>query len=229
MASSIIVQSFSSVNDTSIFMPNSTWARPITLPVGWKKVRLGVRYHISDPGTTLAGTPIPRFGVALCSGTTNILGDASVTNAIGVISTQSSWARGGVGFAPVSFAAMTYVGTTLNAPTNTTTNPAVPWVNTSSPCRQLFLIDIAVGSPNYVVTTVYWAPGSVGDVPSGTFYTAMLVPVPSIIGSTYNTDAPRSLAFSEATNGTLNAVNVWWNRTDCAIQVTDVAVALIGI
>jgi hypothetical protein len=226
MASVILKQNYAAVSDVAISTTVGSWARPFNPPAGWNTLRLGVRYHITDIGGTVTSTP--RLGIALCSGTINLMGDATTTNAIGVISTSATWGRGGVGYAPIAFSAMTYVGTTIS--TTTTFNTAVPYLNTTTPCRQLFIVNIAKGSPNYTVTVTWWNPGGgpFGDVSSALLMNSMLGPfvVPTSV-TNYAVDTPRALAFDEA-NGTLNAVNVWWNHSDVACVVTDVAVAVIA-
>jgi len=226
MGNVILVQNYASVSDAAISTTTAAWARSITLPAGWSTLRFGVRYHITDIGGTVTGTP--RLGMAMCSGTSNIMGDATVTNAIGLISTSATWGRGGVGYAPVAFSAMTYVGATLT--TTTTFNTATPYLNTTTPCRQFFLCDIAKGSPNYTVTITWWNPGAgpYGDVSSAMMMNSMLTQnvVPTST-TNYAVDSPRALAFDEA-NGTLNAINIWWNHSDVACVVTDVAVAVIA-
>jgi len=44
----------------------------------------------------------------------------------------------------------------------------------------------------------------------------------------YNTAASKTLAIDEGTNGTLNAINLAWNRTDAMVEICDVAVSVLS-
>ncbi len=227
MSSVIKTRTVASATETAIQMSNSTFARLVTLPVGWTKVRIGCRMWFGDLGSNPGSTP--RFAVGLCSGTTNIIGDVSCDNAIGVITNSATWARGGAGYAPVDAATFKKVGSTLTVGSSVANNGnmALPFVNAGSPSRQFWLVDITKGSPNYIVTLFYWAPGNTGDTLASDFYNASIIPAPpttiGTAGSSYAQGTGVNVAFDEVA-GTLNAVGLWFNRADFLAEVMDLDV-----
>lgn len=214
-------------------MSNSTFARPINLPTGWNKVRVGLRLTVGDLGVNPGSTP--RFAFGLCHGTTNIIGDATCDNAIGAITNSASWARGGVGYAGMAVTAFTKVGSTLTTGGTLIggSGIALAWTRTVAPFyRNCYLLDITKGSPNYTVALYYWSPGTTADVQDYDFYQAMLISgtMPSTLGagaSAYLQGPNASMAFDESTFN-LNALGVWFNRSDFLLEIQDIAVSILS-
>src|SRR5512138_1392309 len=65
-----------------IELANSLIARQVTFPPGWTRARVGIRAAFSG-----ASHITPTFALGLCSGTSNVAGDASTTHFIGLYST----------------------------------------------------------------------------------------------------------------------------------------------
>src|SRR5579885_1728374 len=77
-------------SDLYVAMNTAKWARLVQIPASWTALRIGIRVRLGDNGGAVASTP--RFALGLCSGTTNILGDATTTHFVGAITNSSSWA-----------------------------------------------------------------------------------------------------------------------------------------
>jgi len=248
--SSIKQRTISAATQNAIQMFNATWARSVNLPGGWNRVRVGMRFHMTDAGNL---TGQPTFAIGLCSGTANQYGDATTTHFVGMVievNPAATWSSG----------TTTYnLGTTgscwfprVRIGTSNTTGTALigstgycfainKRAATSTADRQLHFVDIIKGSPNYT----FHAPFSIwdtaagcsdpvfcGDVSAFNFlnYMGQNDPAPTESASYHanpGTSGP-TLAVDEGANGVLNAVNLYWNRVDAAVEVCDVAVAILA-
>jgi hypothetical protein len=241
--STIKARTISSATETAISLSNSTFARPVTLPVGWNKVRLGIRFHGTNSGVTLTGSPDFSFGFA--SGTTGQYGDASTTHFVGVtfnfnatwtwFSTAGPTSNGTYEIGGSVPRGRVRIGTT-NSDVNLALGgafayPAAAGANVQD--ANVLLFDIAHGSPNYTWTIVVGSGNSGGIGATGIFQSSaqfllMMGQTSPTAPSGYGASGSQSQAVNEGTNGTLNAINLSFNRSDVTMEVVDHAVAVIA-
>lgn len=223
-----IIQSVAS--EKAAEMTNSTWARPIAIPSNWTKLRVGVRCRCNDLGFGPSGTP--RFAVGLSNGTTNIIGDASATHFVGVITDTVTWQYSGgtngvyFGISPKPYKQVNGVdtfGTALSA------DARLQFLATNTSCCFWF-IEIIKGSPNYtfnIFANIAAVVGGGGPT-AGQFLSNLQAAAGGCVQTSHAYGTSQTLAVNEGANGTLNAVNVWWNQAAFFIDLYDVGIALIA-
>lgn len=220
------IATVNSLNNAS--MLNSTWARSVALPAAWGKIRFGLLLHFANAGAALTGTPVLAMG--FCNGTSNIEGDASPAHFVGVKTNSASWTDLGCGGAnvlgtvtvqpAVNVAGSETLGTAITADAR---------FSFSATTTFLYFLDLTKGSPNYTFNlfTVIGAGGSCGTGATvAQFLAQMALSSPSFTSHSYGTS--QTLAVNEGANGALNAVNVWWNRSDYAAELGAIAVAVLS-
>lgn len=231
-ASTILKRTYSSVDDQRIVLSNSHFARLHGVS-SWSKLRVALRISMTDSGGNLASTP--EFFVGLCSGTTNIYKDSTTDHCVGVQTFSSGWTRntssftawytsGGSAIRPIKKVGSTVTNGSaigadgLNLPAD---------VTSGTPHRAVYFVDISTGSPNYTVQTYYWTTGSnFTDWSASDFLTNAELDSPSV--SQFGKSATQTIAVNEGTDGTLNAVNVYWDRTTPQIEISDLAVVKLA-
>lgn len=225
MAAIIKQRTISAVVSKAIQLSNAQFGRLITLPVGWSKVRVGVRLHMTDSGANLTGTP--RFAIGLGSGVSAMVGDAVTTNWIGLINNNASWTRSAQTYQSEQWCVAKKVGATLT--TGTTVIAAAAYypnqAATSTADRALRFVDITKGSPNYTLTGFYKNDPTVADVSAATFLSQMILASPAV--TFHQTGTNQVIAFSEVA-GTLDAVQIWWDHADALFEICDLAVAVLA-
>ena len=237
MGSKTKTRTISSVVDTRIRLTNSNFARLWSADVGtnWTTIRVGCRVSVEDSGTSLTSTP--RFAFGICSGTSNIFMDATTSNWIGLVTYGGTWTRstsptkymlGNGSYFDSGIAAAKRVGSTLT--TDAFTNspfPGATYLFDATVNRVALFVDITKGSPNFTVRPTYYKTSAANDVSVDTFLSQVAVSVPSITGHQYGNET-KSIAIDEATNGFFNAINVAWDRTSPAIEISDIAVVKLA-
>ncbi len=238
--STIINRTISAASQNAISMSNATWGRPVTIPASWNKIRIGFRAHMVNTGANLTGQPTFAFGFN--SGTTLQYGDATTQNFVGcAFDNIATWTYSATGTSDYSWGS---AGTGLVARTRigtTTTDGALisagGWqfnsgAGASSADRQINFLDVTKGSPNFTLKMAIAANtgGICGDVSASNFllYMGQTTPVPSESGYNGSSLSSPTLAVSEGSNGTLNAINFYWNRADTAFEICDIAVAVLS-
>lgn len=217
------VASVGGVNEQDAIMSNSTFARPITLPSTWNHVRVGARLWASDFGSGPTGTPLLQMG--LCSGTTNLVGDANCQYFVGVTYNSSVWSYspGGNGvYFSIALAAMTKTGSVTTLGSNVTADSRLSM--TGSNAAFLF-VDITKGSPNYTIGTFYYS-GVGATATSTNFQNQLFLSSPTQPAHTVSSNT--TIAVNEALSGSLNTATIYWNRTDFNLYVKDWGVAVIS-
>lgn len=226
MASVINQRTISSETDNRIVLQNSNFARLVPIGTSWNSVRVAIRYAGNNTGANIAGTP--RLAVGLCAGTSNIFLDASTTHWVGALTNLATWtwhaaSGGNMAYYGANWAAAKKIGSTITIGGTMSTCSITADATTTT--RRFMFVDIIKGSPNYTINGFYPAGVNVAAAPD-VLYTDWLsqfdVASPSFTNHTYNSGT--TLAVDEATDGTLNAVNVAWNQLTPTIEICDVAV-----
>lgn len=200
--------------EKEVVMTNAYFGRK-PVPVifsSWTTLRVALFYKVNDSGANITGTP--RFGFGLCSGTTNILGDATTTHFVGAITNAATWTRatGPIRYVDGSaWVPSKKVGSTLT--TGTTFGTAFHHTTV----LQTAFVDITKGSPNYSLR-VFVPSSNTAPVQTLTdFNTQSVLASPAFTSCNYL--AAQTVAVDEATDGTLDAACVWWNQTVPTIQI----------
>lgn len=184
----------------------------------WSKIRVAVLLKCNDTGADISGTPLFQFG--LCSGTTNIPGDATPTNAIGVTTNNSSWSRivtvGQESYASTQTKTLTNVGGVITLSANLA-NPNI-YLNTytGTAVGSPWFVDITKGSPNFQIAQWYQSLLTMA-ISSAQYLTQSISAVPSFAGMTLLGNT--ATAFSEA-SGTLDSAFVYFNQAS-AMRILD--------
>jgi hypothetical protein len=242
--STIINRTIAAAPQNAISMANATWARPVTIPATWNKIRIGCRMHMTSTGANLLSNPI--FAMGFNSGTAEQYGDATCLNFLGIAHDTATWSYVATGTSWYTLLAASIVARKRIGTTNTDgalfadgALPALPGgAATNSADRFMLFLDITKGSPNYTMHMPFrWADqiqGQVADCSSAQFlfYMGQLTPDPTAINGYQihdgtNWDASPTIAFSESINP-LNAINLYWNRADATLEICDIAVAVLA-
>src|ERR1041385_4377365 len=223
--------------DNRAKLANSNIARTWSSYVGtnWTTIRIGCRLSITDSGANIISTP--RFAFGICSGTSNIFMDATTTHFFGIVSYNATWTRttspvkymlGNGSYFDSGIAAAKRIGSTLT--TDAFSNSPFPGATylfdsaDGNGNRVVLFLDITKGSPNFSIKPFYYKGGGTPvDVSTDTFLANMEYTSPAITGHAIGNET-KTMAIDEATNCYFNAVNIAWDRTTPAIEISDVAV-----
>jgi hypothetical protein len=230
-AGSVIkARTISSVVDNRISLANSNFARPIPGISGWATLRIGLRLDMNNTAANITGTP--RFSVGFCSGTTNLLLDATTDHFVGIQSNNATWRYvvstmtqydntvAGLDMIPFKRVGSTRTASTVTAGLFMQADPTVAR-------RKMYFVDLIHGSPNYTFKAFYCSASSTNDCLTADFLNNMNLVTPSFSNHTYGT-VGGTLAVDEGTNGTLNAASVAWDQPTPAIEICDIAVAKVA-
>lgn len=223
----IKTRTISSATETAIQLSNGQFGRAIGIGTSWNTVRVGLRWHWTQDGANHT----PKLFIGLCSGTSNMFGDATTTHAAGVYSNAATFTfaatpnRYTVGnqWVPAK-----RVGSTITTGSvmslGTSTYHADALANAAD--RDIFLVDIVKGSPNFTFK-IFACGTSVADISTATFLAQMEQATPAITNY-LGPSAGTTLAVSEGTDGTFDTVNVSWDLTSINVEICDIAVAIIS-
>lgn len=233
--SSIRQRTISSVVDNRIVLSNSQFARAIPFGTTWNKIRIGVKWDITSSGGNLTGTP--RFAIGVCSGNANLFGDATTTHFVGIRSNEATWTLtnsnrylvNGSTIQPIK-----KVGTTVTA--GTAFFSGVQWgigagAASAAADRTQCIVEITKGSPNFTIQMLGWInPGGTSapaDNSDASFYGNMEgAGNPAATNHTFS--AANTVAVSEGTDGNLDYINMFWDRTTAEIEISDWAVSRLS-
>lgn len=223
-------RTFSSVQDNRIQLSNSHFARAHGVS-SWSKLRIALRFSMNDSGANLTSTPV--FAVGLCSGTSNIYGDASVTHFVGLLPISATWTRLTSALCYATNASGGDVTPTKKIGSTETHGTAIGSQTVQIPAdvtiamRWMWFVDILKGTPNYTLS--YFAVTSrstATDVSVADFLTQANLGSPSFAG--HGNSGTQTIAVDEATNGTLDCVNISWDRVTPEIELSDLAVVKLS-
>lgn len=239
-ASTIKQRTISSVVDNRIRLTNSNFARLWSSDVGttWSQIRVCGRLSIEDTGANLTSTPKLNFGI--CSGTSNIYMDATTTHWAGFETAQATWtryttpAKYDMSFYNGGLLAVKRIGSTRTSGGGIfwSTGPAGQGfiADCTVASRRVFILDITKGSPNFTFKVFGWdantGNGAMADCTVETFLAQIPLTSPSITNHSFSDT--KTIALDEATNGYFNAVNIAWDRTSPAIELSDLAVVKLA-
>lgn len=218
--STILARTISSVVDKRAVLTNSQFARALPFGTTWSSIRIGIRWHTRDIGVSTAAE---NFCVGLCSGSTNLVGDATTDNWCGM-RTNSAGFRTSTTYR-LSPRPSKKVGATF---TDGSAFSGLPNFDvghgaaTPAADRTLLFVDITKGSPNYTFRVFANVAEGPSDRSLFNFLTQMEAATPSI--SEHALSSNQTLAVDES-GGVFNHVNISWGITIPEIEICDLAVA----
>lgn len=238
MSNTIKLRTISSIDDKRARLSNSNFARLWSNDLGtnWTKIRVGGRISIDDTGTTITSTPVLAIGI--CSGTSNIFMDATTTHWAGVVSNGANWpnasANANTGFYeiggnwPFSVTSGFYVAKRIGSTTTVGSQMTgdFQFIMANTVKATAFMLDITKGSPNFTYALLWADQTGTAHVTSDTLLAQLPLASPSISSHGYTGNFTQ--AIDEATNGYFNAVNISWDRTSPAIEISDIAVVRLS-
>src|ERR1041385_7736295 len=228
-------------SDKRIKMSNNQWARRIG--TNWQQLRLGMRLGIRDGGGGIGATP--RFAFGLCSGTENIMGDASATHFVGFRTIQSSWTRktsadkiayvtGTTAF-PSGFQQLCrQVGATI---TQLSTTYPVNLIGPADLHWTTLYIDFYKPGTHWRVRMRGWGVSADGnpafhssDPTKADFLAEMITTDPTISGDTSENifDFTDTSDLINEGDGELDSFNVFYNVASPELEISDIAVARLA-
>jgi hypothetical protein len=224
MASQIITWGVD--NDKAVQMINSHFARSFSIGSNWQKIRVATRISGADPlvGSNLTGTP--RLFIGLSHSTSSVFGDSVVEHAVGVIQTGATvtW---GIPYYQMSFTPCCKTGSLLTTfgSSGTTILFATASVVSASSTRTLIFVDLERNAPNTYLTCslVYNGFATPLDfTQTQFFYYGEQSGNPGAGNHNYTTLG--YIPIDETGNGTLDSINISWDRTIPKIIVNDIAI-----
>ncbi len=226
MSNIIKLRTISSVDDKRARLANSNFARLWSSDLGttWTKIRIGCRLSIEDSGAAISGA---KFAFGICSGTSNIFMDATTTHWLGVIhGNYGATLNRGAG-PPVQYnnyiELYKKVATTLTLIDFGNSN-TVYMRDCTTANRAVMFLDITKGSP--FTLRLFCCTSASGDVSVTTYLDQLPVASPTITGHAFGNAVTTTI--DEATNGYFNAVNVAWDKSSPAIEISDLAVVRLS-
>lgn len=226
MPSTIILRSPDSITDKRIRLSNSQFGRPFNFGT-WSKVRVCFRLGFTDYGASPSGN-VNHF-LGLCSGTTNMFGDATCQHFVGFGNT-GTWTRSGSGSSLIYTAAApsyyTKIGTTLVASTNASNGIAYgATADFDGKQRKVLFVEYVKLSGTQMNLTAFYRLNNAGTVDIS--YSDWLNLAEVETGAAYTLHAwgtTRTLSVNEGVNGVLDAVTAYWSRTSPQMEISDIAV-----
>jgi hypothetical protein len=231
MASTIMLRNIGGVDEKALQLNNSQFGRLINLPSTWSVIRVGVRVHCTDSGGNLLGTP--RFALGFGAGVTNMVGVNTCQHFVGVVSGAPSWVRNATFYSmgTASWFGAKRVGATITqTASDIVASTTVGLWNQAAGAgtdRALFIVEITKGSPNYSFKCLVNIGAVATDFTREAFLNQLENNPPSATNHQW-TAAPQTLAVDEGANGTLNAIQCWWDQADVSIELCDIAWAVIS-
>jgi len=203
---------------------NDYIARTLFIGTDWHLIRIGCRFAI-DGTTGITGSPIFAIGVA--SGNTNVYGSGTTDHFFGVRTSDTSWSYAAgpppvysnVDWQPVR---IIDDGVTITTDVHGNTNFPIAATNNIG----AIIVDIDKGDgTNYGVNMC--APALAGaqtTITQTEFLNFMetKMSLMTIVKTGYGLGARRTLAIDEATDGSLDTVNFYWDSTGGIVELVEV-------
>ena len=210
------------MNDTSRFARGSA-----IFGGSWTKVRVGIRYCVSDTGANMTGV---QFGVGICAGSTNINGDASPSHYLGfrLVGNSAILVRGAG--PPVNYlwnytaATVVVAGVVSDSGDIEGGNYYTAAANTN---RVLLFCDISKSFNTYTLNYFRNTNIACSDVSQATFDAQVLAQTPVVTDHAYSNSTTRTA--DEATNGLFDHINLSWvNTSGATLKISDIAAVRLG-
>src|SRR5271157_353375 len=250
MPSAIVQRTLGGQSQNAIQMINSGWARSISLPQTWNHIRLGMRYHMTDPGSDADLTGGAFFYMGFCNGTSGQVTDTLTPHFVGIQigDAVTPWHHQNL-VTPCGYtlyypyaggSAKIWAAVKIGSVTSLSASGLVQGgylqyfgagAASNFADRNIFFFDLFKGNPNYQFYLPFQLTGgNFCDFSSADFLNFMIQPnpLPSLPGYLALGTPGVVLPVDETTNGVLNAVNFAWSRADALFEICDVAVAVIA-
>lgn len=216
----------------SVVLNNGAFARAITIPAGWAKLRLGLLMRINPVGSLITLNATPSLSVGFCVGTSNIMGDATTTLFCGARTTAASWVAG-----PVVYTAVTWSSFSRKAGAadygsgggGDGSSSAFTGVSATTD-RNLLYVDISNGgSPWTSVTMMRPDNFTLASVTPTQFWNNLTISSPVLGGYIYSGVGAtvQTNLWSDLQAGPLS-INVHWDRTDAEVYIDALGLAVLG-
>jgi hypothetical protein len=220
MGCSIILRNIGGVDDKRISMSQGQFGRLMSMGNNWNTARIAVRLTIGDTGAQIVS---PNLYLGFCSGTAALVGDANTANFIGMRlgSGATNYLRNAgppVYYTISSQHPMKKVGGVVTASASI---GAACCLMADPAYRALFMVEIAKGSPNWTVKLFCKTGSTAVDVSVDQFLDLITVDSPTLSGHQFYSAA--NVAFDEVA-GVINTVNLYWDKTTPAVEISDLAV-----
>lgn len=235
MSVSINTITIGGIEDRRLNLSNSQAARVITIGTSWTRLRVGIRFAFDDYGANILTTP--RLYLGAISSPSVGMANGPLTNAtshfVGLITATATWARNAPSPVWYNLATGSMYAKKINSTISTVagTNVSVGVSGQPNLRRNIILVDILKGSPNFTITICMPSGVAItGDVTqsahlaeamSKSALTDAATYIASIETGSYVGNATGALAVDEGANGFLNAVCVAWDRSSPSLNISD--------
>jgi len=198
-----------SITDKRIVLRNEQCGRTISIGSSWTKIRIGVRHAINR---TTAYNNAPSFVFGLCSGTAAMYTDPTTANFIGYRTKPgANWTTPSGQLYNTEGQAITKVGTVITA----LSDAVVTGFTQATVRNSATFLEIQKGAENYQI--MHAQTDARYDFTEADFITWMQSE--TLPWNSWT----KSMAVDEATNGTLDTINIAWLGTTEDLEICDVA------
>lgn len=230
MSASIVSRTIGGIVDKRVSLANNSMARTLNIGNNWNSIRIALRFSLTDPGTGVNLTGTPRLTIGMCSGTSNVPGDATVTNFAGARTSSATWTRA-TGVAPYYlFSAPQWKACVASGGALSDSASALSNSSQLICCPDLLqdplFFDITKGSPNYTLKG-FFRTGSTSPTTTSLATMLMLAEQASITYASFSQTTALSFAASESA-GNLDTAVVHWDRSVPTIEICDFVVARLS-
>lgn len=229
MSWSIVERTVGAETERRFSLGAITAARVMGIGTTWNQLRIGILSTMNTPSASISGPPIMAFGV--CADTTNLYGEASTDHFVGAIQQLNpfsySYYDATHRYLYGSFYEAKKVGTTQTVGGGGLAYPVYfgGWPTSE---RTAVFLEITKGSPNFTLQMCHKNNLDLVDCNVAKFRSCMeavdLAGIRSILGTGgHAVGTARTLAVNEGTDGDLNAVALYWERSTPEWEISEVA------
>lgn len=207
--------------DNFIQMNNGLFGRALPMGTDWSIVRVGLRGLFTNSGVNLTGTP--KLWIAVGNGTTQMIGDGYIKNAIVLKHTTATWGYS-AGYFQLgdSWSGEWITNNAFQGGISPSFGGGPRYPNSDK--RGVWYVDFRKsqgGIRLFCPTSPSW------DISATEFYNNMTVDTPTINGHGQSAMWSFGWTPSEA-NGAFDTAQVYWDRADSYFQISDFAVAKLA-
>lgn len=210
-----------------------TIGRKMGIGTTWNQLRIGLQCAFNMPTGNVTGTP--NLSIGVCKDTTNLIGMASTDHFVGIKQKASvlSYYNYSASYRYLygTWYGSKRVGTTdTDEASGVAVNAYISGYPTNE--RSIFLIEITKGSPNFTIQCAFKNNVDLVEITTAKFKAAMeaatLAAAVSGLGGSAVAGTARTLAVSEASNGYLNSIGVWYDRSTPEFEISEIAFRAIS-